>query len=476
MSEYKYLFPYEKVAPKSKILIYGAGLLGQEYYLQMSITHYCTIIGFVDKNYQKYTNSAITVYSPDDIPSLEFDYVVVALRMAAAFNEIKRNLTIAGVPDDRIVAVYERNYEIQYLFSQLNMKSEKMGYAFLEGEESIAFLVTGGIGDMVIQKKLITEIIRLVPECRIDIYNIKAFEFLKHLYVDVPNIINILPDLGSRYRDNHNKYKLSLTMEACHYIQVDTFDEKYWRSRNLIFADKIQMLIKRIKEENVGISMPAHVTMFRRWYKGENAYTGFNYDGVFGVRDKRVNIPLNSIAGIEFEKIRCSWKNSQYITINCGNGDCADATQVAKSWPIEYYNSLVYLVKEEFHDLDIVQLGGSEAGRIKGCDTYCLGEDFLLVEHILKNSLLHIDIEGGLVHIASQLGTKCIVMFGPTVAEYYGYENNINIRVGHCHNCWGLYTDVNRCARGMDKPECMYSISPQIIYEQVKKVLNNDEK
>ena len=96
--------------------------------------------------------------------------------------------------------------------------------------------------------------------------------------------------------------------------------------------------------------------------------------------------------------------------------------------------------------------------------------------HVLKNTLFHLDIEGGLVHIATQLGTKCIVLFGPTVKEYYGYEENINISVGTCHNCWGLYTDVNRCARGMAEPECMYSIQPELVMGYVDEYLGGSGK
>ena len=105
-----------------------------------------------------------------------------------------------------------------------------------------------------------------------------------------------------------------------------------------------------------------------------------------------------------------------------------------------------------------------------------MGSDFRLAFYLLKNSIVHIDIEGGLVHIATQLGTKCVVLFGPTIKEYYGYEQNINIQAGGCHNCWGLYSDVNRCARSMEEPECMYSITPELVMGYVDEYMYTVDK
>ena len=49
--KYTYLFPYEKIPQGSRIIIYGAGDVGQEYLQQMQITGYCSVIAFIDKAY-----------------------------------------------------------------------------------------------------------------------------------------------------------------------------------------------------------------------------------------------------------------------------------------------------------------------------------------------------------------------------------------------------------------------------------------
>ena len=99
---------------------------------------------------------------------------------------------------------------------------------------------------------------------------------------------------------------------------------------------------------------------------------------------------------------------------------------------------------------------------IEGADRYIIGEDLEVAKYVLKNSLFHFDCEGGLVHIATQLGTKCFVVFGPTPIWFMGYEQNVNIAPKVCGECKGLITDwYTRCYRGYSTPACMASIKPE---------------
>lgn len=464
-NSYKYLFPFEKIPLHSRIIIYGAGTLGQDYLRQMQLTHYCEVVAVADKNYHKYPPMIVPVISPDKIHKFEFDYVVIALRMAAALNEVKRVLEGEGVADQKIVCILEREGIQGSLFRE-HMETadfDRSRLAFFQSPVSVAVLSTGGYGDMVIQKRFIVELLQFAPDCRIDFYNIKAIDFLRPLYSDCENVNQIIPDLGSRYRDNHKNYALALTIEACHFIRVDEWKrEEFERekgSEHQEFIGRIEKLKTETSAENVGISTPVHLTMIRRAYQGLHAYSGFNYNGAFHIADKKVSIPLEQEWEQAFQRLQLG----KYMTVNFGNGDCMDGSRIAKSWSKDKFERFICLWKEKYPDVAVVQLGAEQSEKLRGAERHILGADFRLSVHILKNSILHVDIEGGLVHIATQLGTKCVVLFGPTVKEYYGYEQNINIQAGNCHNCWGLYSDVNRCARGMKEPECMDSITPEIV-------------
>lgn len=471
---YQYLFPFEKVPVHSKILIYGAGTLGQDYLRQMQLTRYCEVIAIADKNYGQYPPMVVPVISPERIHEFTFDYAVVALRMAAAFHEVKRILKKEGLAENRIICIFEREKITDPIFTGQAPANFSIAEHSAEGEPafsktplSIAILATGGFGDMVIQKRLVMELIRLVPECVIDFYNIKAMDLLKHLYVDCKNVNRVIPDLGSRYKENYKKYSLALAIEACNFIKVDRWDRQKFKADKRDPYQKFIRSIDKLKsetdKEDVTISTPPHLTMTRRAYQGLNAYSGFDYNGAFQIEDKNVSIPLDPEWESEYRKLGLGL----YITVNFGNGDCADAGRVAKSWSKEKFERLISLFKNKYPEIEVVQPGAADTDQLTGADRYVLGADFRLAVYLLKNAMLHVDIEGGLVHIATQLGTKCIVLFGPTVKEYYGYGQNTNIQAGNCHNCWGLYSDVNRCARGMEEPICMSSITPEMVMEHV---------
>ena len=466
--EYRYLFPYEKIPYASKIIIYGAGDLGQGYLKQMMITGYCEVVAIADRNHKKYPPMIVPVIAPDYIKNYQFDYVVVALRMEAAYPETVRVLHSQEICDDKIVCVFERKTDEVSIFSENGASNGNIAYAYNLSNQSIAILTTGGFGDMVIQKRFVMELIKYAPDCRLDFFNIKAIDFLKYLYSDVKNVNVVIDDLGFRYRANKDKYSLAMTIEACHFIRVDVWDEK---ESSAVFSNefvkRISTLKARSDEEGIGINTPAYLTMTRRRFKGLNAYNGFNYDGAFDINDKDVNIPLDK----DFQSVYENLDLKSYITVNFGNGDSEGAEGIAKSWHNDSFEIVIQSLKSSYPDIQIVQLGGKNAEKLKGIDRYLLGEDFRLVLHVLKNSLIHIDIEGGLVHIATQLGTKCVVLFGPTVLDYYGYEQNINLRAGNCHECWGLYSNVNRCARDLKVSECMKSITPKMVIDAVEEYL-----
>ena len=50
--KYKYLFPFEKVSPNSRIVIYGASDVGIDYMYQVRVTNYCKLVALLDKNHE----------------------------------------------------------------------------------------------------------------------------------------------------------------------------------------------------------------------------------------------------------------------------------------------------------------------------------------------------------------------------------------------------------------------------------------
>ena len=46
---------------------------------------------------------------------------------------------------------------------------------------------------------------------------------------------------------------------------------------------------------------------------------------------------------------------------------------------------------------------------------------------------------------------------------------------GNCHGCAGLYPSVDQCARHMEEPECMYSITPEMVMNAVHYIDNLED-
>lgn len=460
---YRYLFPYEKVKPNTNILIYGAGIVGMEYLKQMLITHYCNVIGFVDKKYKEYTSFKVPVYSPNDIAKLEIDYVVIAVSTGVYVNEIKRVLFGQGIDEDQIVCIFTREDDIS-VYGNHDSVGISQTLAYQQSNISLALLLTGGgIGDLVMNKRFVEEIIRLVPNVLIDIYYENSGDFLKYLYSDCNNVNIIIPNLGTRYAIKCSEYAIGMEIATIRYVHVDIFKKERFEMLNKEFVEKVCKLMEESEKEDFSLGTLYYVIYGKRLYNGYNAYTAFNYNGAFDIKDKNVHIPLSQ----ESERYFHNLELGKYITTNCGNGASEDGNIIAKSWPHEYYEQLAILFKKKYTMIDFVQISGKKVRKIKGADRYLLGEDFNVMSYVLKNSIFHLDVEGGLVHIASQLGTKCVVLFGPTSKEYLGYDNNINISAGTCHNCFGLCKDPNKCARNMSEPECMYSITPELVMKHI---------
>ncbi len=472
MDTYEYLFPYEKVKCGSDIIIYGAGVMGQDYLKQMQITGYCNVVAFIDKNYENYKGMCVPVYASDRLKSLSYDCLVIALQKADALNEVISILHREDVDDDKIVYTLLRNTSDLSVFLK-NEEILKNEPAYVGSKYSLALSVTGGLGDMVIHKRFITELISCFPEIKIDIFAIDTCDFLKFIYSDCKNINLIQPNLGVRYEQSYRRYALSIFIEGTGFIRVDEFKRELFEKQHGDFCEKILRLIEYTKKENASMSTPMYVLNGRRIYEQKNCYTWFSFDGIFQIEDDKVEIPVN--ANLLSDNYKNILQNTKYITVNYGNGKASDGKMISKAWPFEYFEELVELIHAKYKDLTIIQLGTASSKKIKGVNQYILGEDFNTVSCFLNYSRLHVDIDGGLVHLASQLDTKCVVLFGPTRAEMYGYKKNINIVSENCNGCFGLYNNGFKCAKGLINPKCMYSLKPEIVAKRVIDYLG-DEK
>lgn len=100
------LFPFELVEKNSKIVCYGFGKAGRQYWLQLEKSHYCEVVLWVDRSWQKLKNNLVDIQSVESLFRLddgEYDYVVIAIENDSLAEEIKNTLICRGICDKKII-------------------------------------------------------------------------------------------------------------------------------------------------------------------------------------------------------------------------------------------------------------------------------------------------------------------------------------------------------------------------------------
>lgn len=458
---YKYLFPFGQVLTGTRVLIYGAGEVGIDYYKQIQLTEYCKIVGFVDKNASQLNAFVVPVYLPDQVIGLDYDYIVIALLSPGNRDVVKEALFNRGIAQKKIIEgiICESKERVIYNSDMIIFKGV---YAYQRSPVSIAIKLSGELGGNIIRKKVIEGLARLAPNCAIDLYSTVADTFLPVIYRGCPWINAFISDAGALYQNNMHHYALAMKVRS--FFEVDVLHEN-------LLNDKCKRLAKfldNVSEYNTlftPVQRDAYAWAALGEYTGKNVYTINDIDGSLGIRDNHVKLLIDSDYEAEFYALGLP---RYYITLNYGNGYTLSRENMhAKQWPFRYFVQFIEMFRINFPQVDIVQIGAGGAELLPGIKHRLLGGHLDLVEHVLMHSILHLDVEGGLVHLATQLGTKCVVLFGQTQKNFYAFEENINIQAGSCQGCYGICNSPIRCVRNLDEPECMTAITPDLVMEYI---------
>lgn len=149
-----------------------------------------------------------------------------------------------------------------------------------------------------------------------------------------------------------------------------------------------------------------------------------------------------------------------YITIHlgCGHADGQHMTRSTRLCSPTVFDGILARLKTAYPDYTIVQIGEAVCTPLKGVDLNLCGQttfDELL--SVLNKASLHIDCEGGLVHLRHFMDRKpSVVLFGPTDETFFGYPENINISGRSCSvPCEWLHTKWRQVCLMNQSNECM---------------------
>lgn len=343
-------------------------------------------------------------------------------------------------------------------------------FAFESDEVSIAFTPLGGLGDIIIAKKVFEAIVELCPNCRIDVFyeNELIKTYVKAFYSQSKNLNRILSH-HEFYQNNFKKYDAALQVWHMIYIGSANIDKLK------VYAPNFLQSLYGISAYNKnGTDSTAVIlrNITRAHILGINRYTCLSCGGALPIRDNHVEISLTLEGERAFRELNLS-KN--YITI--GSNTLSNKILMRhslKEWATASATEYISLLNIYLPQVQVVQVGGGGVEILPNADKHIIDADLELVKSVLKNSLLHVDCESGLVHLATQLGTKCLVLFGPTDEKYYGFKENINLVSDFCRPCVWAWDNGSTCLRGAKEPPCM-AFSPQTVCEVTCNYINHLE-
>lgn len=92
-------FPKERIPRDCRLVLYGAGEVGKDYFYQMADSKYCDIVLWVDRNYLQIKG----VNAPELIRKVDFDYILIAIEKAPYVKDVKKGLEEMGISPEKII-------------------------------------------------------------------------------------------------------------------------------------------------------------------------------------------------------------------------------------------------------------------------------------------------------------------------------------------------------------------------------------
>lgn len=329
--------------------------------------------------------------------------------------------------------------------------------------------VRGGIGDVAMTRIFMKKLRQHLPVAEIFLsYDSK--EVVDLIFSDNAFINGFAPK-----KQIHSDY--DIVLEGCHilvYKHIDYDRVKQFAPHFIQYLEKgVEMTkIFNIINDNTPY-LDGYLANFTVEYGSSRIANLGVSAGIEVGQDDNAHIQLDENGFSILEKL--GLKNKKYITIHNGiNPRTRIADYSTRSWTTDNWKNFTILFKEKFPDILIVHIGAEASEYFDFVDISLLGKTAPSdLPYILEKSLLHLDGESGMVHLANLLSTVSIVMFGPSPMKYLAYQKNINIQSPKCINCMCISKNwMSECILGFPKEDgCLAAIKPELIFAETEKYL-----
>ena len=99
---YRHIFPYHIFSRGERVVIYGAGDIGREFYRQAQEFDYIKVVAIVDRNHSEIEAPDIPVAPVGALKQLDYDAVLISVHSREAAGQIRDQLVRTGIPADKV--------------------------------------------------------------------------------------------------------------------------------------------------------------------------------------------------------------------------------------------------------------------------------------------------------------------------------------------------------------------------------------
>lgn len=339
-------------------------------------------------------------------------------------------------------------------------KKQRRIAAHKQGKPVLAMLVTGGVGDLLVMARFIRDLQKEAGDFLFDVFCAHP-EIAKWIFADVPGYLNTEFDTALRLGRLHAFYDTQLHLS---------------QGVQIIRQDRRSSVLKRGNFPKIFQNIN-HAVQNLHLYINNQPFldNGLGRVAVYSNASRRDF--LHHMAGIPYggDQLCISYSTSvlerldlagqPWITVHNGfdANFIVEGERATKCYP--YFDTVLASIKRARPDILIIQIGTSSSTKLLHVDLDLISKTTLQeAAALLRGSLLHLDNESGLVHLSACLGTRSVVVFGPTPSDYFGYPSNINIDPTFCGGCWWINELwMDRCPRQFASAECLNTIDPEHI-------------
>ena len=321
-----------------------------------------------------------------------------------------------------------------------------------------AFRIGGGFGDHLLAARYIRDLRSKVGDFKYDIFSSRP-AIAEWVFKKLPGFQSCYEE---RYSWSLSQGRYSVRIAVTDFVVCDevapTLDK---------FSPSVRSLLSVVKYME---AYRHEIRNLESFIQNHPFMSGFLAQTAWTLGYKRHNFG-HAMSGLEYSenplpleddvevREKFGLPSGPYITVADGYDYSFHASRSSvkstKSYP--HYEELIRALKVQIPNIFIVQIGKDVGTPMDGADVVLLNKTSMSeLASVLRSSHLHIDNEGGLVHLANAVGTRSCVIFGPTSADYFGYDENINVRPIFCGNCYWVDDKwMSSCPRNFSEPRCL---------------------